>query len=164
MMMTEEMARCAAEIRRCWRLSDAALVEGDAEEANSAFARVFEVVDTFPAIREEDVRALQFLCVLTWVKVSAALEMTGQEDEAGEARQEVFTQLDEVFGGPLDQVVVHEPSLRFLSEMGTEEVVDSLGRLYMMCSKAGRADAVLWGKWFLDLDVRLHGAEPPVVH
>jgi len=156
MAMTEAMARCAEEIHGCWRLCDAALVRGDPEGANEAFARIFEVVDSFPAIRGDDVRALKFLCVLTWVKVASALEAVGQELEADEARQEVFAQLDEVFGGPLDKVTVPSNELGFLRELGSEEFVDSLGRLYMMCSKAGREDAVLWGKCFLDLDVAIH--------
>ena len=78
--MTQEMADCAAEIKDYWGESDAALEHGDADGANRAFGRVFEIVDTYPAIQEEDVHALHFLCVLTWVKVAAALDGTGQQE------------------------------------------------------------------------------------
>ncbi|MBI4889675.1 MAG: hypothetical protein HY821_03555 [Acidobacteria bacterium] len=154
--MTAQMQQCAAEIQSCWRQCDTALSHGDAEGANQAFGRVFEVVDTFPALIEEDVWALRFLCVLTWVKVAAALETTGQADSAHEAQEQVFSLLDELIE-PLDA----GRGLKFASGLETEEAADLVGRLYLLCSKAGRQDTLLWGRCFMDFDRKARGEEAP---
>jgi hypothetical protein len=157
------MEACANQLRACWRDSDAALEHGDAEGANTAFSRAFEVIDTFPALRDDDVRALQFLCVLTWVKVAAALEITGQTEEAVEARQQVFTLLDELLDHRGGDIAMPWTSIDFLRGLETAESVDLVGRLYLLCSKAGRKDAVLWGRCFMDFDLKVHGDSPRVV-
>jgi hypothetical protein len=157
------MEACANQLRACWRDSDTALEHGDAEGANTAFSRAFEVIDTFPALRDDDVRALQFLCVLTWVKVAAALEITGQAEEAVEARQQVFALLDELMDQRVGDAGMTWASTSFLQGLETAESVDLVGRLYLLCSKAGRKDAVLWGRCFMDFDLKVHGASPSVV-
>jgi hypothetical protein len=147
--MTRAMHNCADEIRSCWQACDAALRNGDSDGANDAFGRVFEVVDTFPALAEDDARALNFLCVLTWVKVATALDLSGQPAPASEARRQAFTLLDETFAIP--------GSLDFLRGLESEESTDLVGRLYLACSQAGRRDTILWGRCFHELDTRLHG-------
>jgi len=163
--MTPDMQRCAVEIRNCWKDCDQALKNGDTEGANAAFGRVFEVVDTFPAVVDEDVRALRFLCVLTWVKVAAALELTGQHESSGEARQQAFTLLDEMMGPAAATVAAPWTSLEFLRGLETEESADLVGRLYLLCNKAGRRDTILWGRCFMDFDQKVHGENaPPMVN
>lgn len=162
--MTQEMGRCAEEIRTCWKESEVALQRGDTDGANRAFGHAFEVVDTFPAIEDEDVRALQFLCVLTWVKVSACLEVTGQDEESQEARQQVFGLLDDLYAANPAGSAHAWPSADFLRSFESEEAVDLIGRLYLLCSKAGRADSIVWGRHFMELDLRIHGDNPPTVN
>lgn len=162
--MTQEMGRCAEEIRTCWKESEVALQRGDTDAANRAFGRAFEVVDTFPAIEADDVRALQFLCVLTWVKVSASLNITGQEEESFEARQQVFSLLDEMYAANPASASPAWPTPEFLRGFESEEAVDLIGRLYLLCSKSGRPDSLLWGRLFMDLDMHLHGDNPPTVN
>ncbi|WP_321477309.1 hypothetical protein [uncultured Paludibaculum sp.] len=162
--MTQEMGRCAEEIRTCWQEGEVALQRGDTDGANRAFGHAFEVVDTFPAIEDDDVRALQFLCVLTWVKVSASLEVTGQEEEAREARLQVTSLLDDMYAANPASAANPWPSSEFLHGLESEEAVDLVGRLYLLCSKAGRADSILWGRLFMDLDLRIHGDNPPTVN
>jgi hypothetical protein len=143
------MRHCADEIRACWQTCDTALRQGDNEGANNAFGRVFEVVDNFPALAEDDARALNFLCALTWVKVSAALDGSGQTLPADEARRQAFSLLDEL--------VKERISIETLRGLESEESADLVGRLYLLCSKAGRRDAVLWGRCFLEFDTKVHG-------
>lgn len=162
--MTREMGRCAEEIRTCWKESEVALQRGDTDGANRAFGHAFEVVDTFPAIEADDVRVLQFLCVLTWVKVSASLEVTGQEEEAQEARQQVFSLLDDLYAANPVGAAQSWPSAEFLRGFESEEAVDLVGRLYLMSSKAGRADSLVWGRQFMELDLRIHGDNPPTLN
>ncbi len=154
--MTAEMRRCAEEIQSCWRRCDSALSHGDTDSANQAFGHVFEVVDTFPALLEEDVWALRFLCVLTWVKVAAALETTGQADSAHEAQEQVFSLLDE-----LNEPPDASRGLRFATGLESEETADLVGRLYLLCSKAGRRDTLLWGRCFMDFDRKARGDQAP---
>ncbi|GEM_PF-2297862 len=163
--MTPDMQRCATEIRNCWKECDAALRNGDTDGANDAFGRVFEVVDTYPAVLDEDVRALRFLCTLTWVKVAAALEIAGQHESAGEARHQVFTLLDELLGPEASTVAASWTSLEFLKGLESEESADLVGRLYLLCSKAGRRDTILWGRCFMEFDQKVHGdSAPPMVN
>ncbi|MGC4055100.1 MAG: hypothetical protein QM757_40180 [Paludibaculum sp.] len=162
--MTQEMGRCAEEIRTCWQESEIALQRGDTDAANRAFGHAFEVVDTFPAIEEDDVRVLQLLCVLTWVKVSASLEVTGQEEEAHEARMQVFSLLDEMYSANPAAAGHTWPTAEFMRGFESEEAVDLVGRLYLLCSKANRPDTLLWGRLFMDLDLRIHGDNPPTIN
>ncbi len=155
--MTESMKKCAEEIRQCWRDSDRALEQADAEGANAAFSRVFEAVDTFPAVQDEDVRALKFLCILTWVKVSAALEATGQQDESAEARRQVFHLVDELLGPTSMGIGAPWISLDFTRGLESVEAADLVGRLYLLCNRAGRRDTLLWGRCFMDIDLKVHG-------
>lgn len=159
--MTAEMRQCAAEIRSCWQQCDRSLLRGDTDGANDAFGRVFEAVDTFPALLEEDVWALRFLCALTWVKVAAALEETGQEDSAEEARQQAFGVIDEVVDEQSGKPPAGWSSLEFLRGLESEESADLVGRLYLLCSKAGRKDTLLWGRCFQEFDRKVHGEEAP---
>jgi hypothetical protein len=50
-----------------------------------------------------------------------------------------------------------------LRGLETAESVDLVGRLYLLCSKAGRKDAVLWGRCFMDFDLKVHGSSSSVV-
>lgn len=161
--MTPQMVRCAEEIRLCWRDCDVALLAGDGERANAAFGRAFEVVDACPAIAEDDVRTLRFLCVLTWVKVATALDNNGQADSAEEARQQVFSLLDEMFNPPLAGIDSAWTPLSFVAGLESEESADLVGRLYLLCSQAGRKDALLWGRCFMRVDDGQQAAMPPVV-
>jgi hypothetical protein len=154
--MTHDMIQCAADIQQCWRDSDLALERGDAEGANAAFTHAFEVVDNFPALQEEDIRALRFLCILTWVKVSAALEITGQEEESGEARRQVFSLVDEMLGPTAQGIGAPWISLDFTKGMESKETADLVGRLYLLCSRSGRKDTLLWGRCFMDIDLKVH--------
>ncbi len=152
--MTPAMLRCAAEIRTFWQDCDKALRNGDSDGANDAFGRIFEAVDAFSTLSEDDTRALHFLCALTWIKVAAALENSGQPLPAEEARKQAFSLLDELATGRI--------SLETLRGLESEESADLVGRLYLVCSKAGRRDAVLWGRCFLEFDTKIHG--PGVGH
>jgi len=151
------MIQCAEAIRKCWRESDLAQEQGDADGANAAFTRAFNVVDNFPALQEEDIRALRFLCILTWVKVSAALETTGQEVESGEARRQIFSLVDEMLGPTAQGIGAPWISLDFTKGLETKEFADLVGRLYLLCSKSGRRDTLLWGRCFMDIDLKVHG-------
>jgi hypothetical protein len=162
--MTQEMERCALEIRQCWQECDTALGVGDSEAANDAFGRAFETVDGFPAIAGPDLQTLRFLCVLTWVKVAATLESTGQDDAAVEARQQVFTLLDEEFAAPETGIGQSWTSLEFARGLESEESTDLVGRLYLLCSKSGRKDALLWGRCFMEFDLKVHGEKPPAIN
>jgi hypothetical protein len=162
--MTDEMKKCADDIRQYWRDSDQALERADSEGANAAFTRVFEVVDTFPALREEDIRALKFLCILTWVKVSAALEATGQTEESAEARQQAFTLVDELLGPTSHGIGAPWISLDFTRGLENSETADLVGRLYLLCNKAGRRDTLLWGRCFMDIDLKVTGDSPAKVN
>lgn len=159
--MTSEMQQCAAEIRYCWKQCDESLQHGDTEGANNAFGRVFEVVDTFPALLDEDVWALRFLCALTWVKVAAALETTGQEESAEEARRQAFGVIDEVADEQSGKLPSGWSSLEFARGLESEESADLVGRLYLLCSKAGRKDTLLWGRCFMEFDRKVHGENSP---
>ncbi len=159
--MTSEMRQCAAEIRYCWKQCDESLQQGDTEGANNAFGRVFEVVDTFPALLDEDVWALRFLCALTWVKVAAALEVTGQDESAEEARRQAFGVIDEVRDEQSGKVPPGWSSLEFARGLESEESADLVGRLYLLCSKAGRRDTLLWGRCFMEFDRKVHGENSP---
>ena len=144
---------------------DLALKEGNADGANNAFGRVFEVVDTFPALHEEDTWALRFLCVLTWVKVAAALDATGQSDSAEAARQQIFTVLDEMVESWPNGPSAGWSSLVYAQGLESEESADLVGRLYLLCSKAGRPDALFWGRCFMEFDRKVHGEDgSPVVN
>lgn len=158
--MTTQMRQCAAEIQHCWKRCDESLRYGDTDGANDAFGRVFEVVDTFPALLEEDVCALRFLCALTWVKVAAALETTGQEDSAEEARRQAFGVIDEGLDEGSGRMPSGWTSLEFVRGLESEEAADLVGRLYLLSSKAGRQDALLWGRCFMEFDRRVHGDNP----
>jgi len=158
--MTQAMGRCAEEIRGCWLQSDSALKEGDTERANRAFGRVFELVDSFPAIEAADVRTLQLLGILTWVKVAAALEATGQDEEAREAQVQAFTMLDDMYGDEEQDAAAGTPAQDITEGLASEESVDLVGRLYLLCSKAGRKDSLRWGRCFMDLDLKVHGENP----
>jgi len=151
------MRECAEAIQKCWRESDLALEQGDAEGANAAFTRAFNVVDSFPALQEEDIRAPRFLCILTWVKVSAALETTGQEEESGEARRQIFSLVDEMLGPTAQGIGAPWISLDFTTGLESKESADLVGRLYLLCSKSGRRDTLLWGRCFMDIDLKVHG-------
>lgn len=152
--MTTAMRTCAEEIRQCWIRCDAALASGDAETANEAFGRVFEIVDVFP-VEEEDVPALALLCILTWVKVALALEEAGQNDPALEAQAHVFELLDTYW--------LLEESGEAQVGKGTEEFAglesaesaELLGRLYLLCSRYGRKDSLFWGRCFMEFDRKL---------
>lgn len=161
--MTHAMIQCAADIQQCWRDSDAALMQGDTEGANAAFTHAFEVVDAFPALAEEDIRALRFLCILTWVKVSAALESTGQEEESAEARRQVFSLVDEMLGPTAHGIGVPWISLEFTRGLETKESADLAGRLYLLCNRTGRRDTHLWGRCFMDIDEKVHGPGMPMI-
>lgn len=152
------MIQCAADIHQCWRDSDAALERGDAEGANAAFTQAFEVVDSFPAIQEADVRALRFLCILTWVKVSAALEITGQEQESVEARRQIFSLVDEMLGPTSQGIGAPWISLDFTEGLESKESADLVGQLYLLCNRSGRKDTLLWGRCFMDIDLKVHGS------
>ena len=155
--MTNEMIQCAAGIQQCWRESDVALGRGDREGANAAFTHAFEVVDSFPALHEEDIRALRFLCILTWVKVSAALETTGQAEESAEARRQIFSLVDEMLGPTANGLGAPWISLDFARGLESKESADLVGRLYLLCGKSGRKDTLLWGRCFMDMDLKVHG-------
>ena len=155
--MTNDMIQCAEDIQKCWRDSDLALELGDAEGANAAFTHAFEVVDNFPALLEEDIRALRFLCILTWVKVSAALETTGQEEESDEARRQIFSLVDEMLGPTAQGIGAPWISLDFTKGLESKESADLVGRLYLLCNKCGRRDTLLWGRCFMDIDLKVHG-------
>lgn len=154
--MTAEMRSCAEEIRQCWIRCDAALAAGNAEEANEAFGRVFEIVDQFP-VEDEDVRALAFLCILTWVKVATALEAAGQNEPALEAQAHVFELLDTYW--LLEEEEDGQPqagrSLEGLEGLETPEATELLGRLYLLCSRHGRPDSLYWGRCFMAFDRKL---------
>ena len=156
--MTCDMIQCAADIQQCWRESDLALERGDTEDANAAFTHAFEVVDSFPALQEEDIRALRFLCILTWVKVCAALETTGQEEECDEARQQVFGLVDELLGPTSKGIGAPWISLDFVKGLESKETADLVGRLYLLCSKSNRRDTLLWGRCFMDIDLKIQGS------
>ncbi len=162
--MTQEMKQCAGQIQQCWRDSDQALENGDNEGANAAFTRAFEVVDRFPAFREEDTRALRFHCILTWVKVSAALESTGQQEESAEARRQIFSLVDEMLGPTAQGIGAPWISLDFTKGLESPESADLVGRLYLLCSNSGRKDTLLWGRCFMDIDLKVHGAGQPCVN
>lgn len=158
--MTTEMRACAEEIRQCWIRCDAALAAGDADEANEAFGRVFELVDQFP-VEEEDVRALALLCILTWVKVAAALEAAGQNDPALEAQAHVFELLDTYWLLEEDEQPQVGKDLKELEGLESPEATELLGRLYLLCSRYGRQDSLYWGRCFMAFDRKLQ-AEGPV--
>jgi hypothetical protein len=153
------MIQCAADIQECWRESDLALEQGDAEGANAAFTHAFEVVDSFPALQEEDIRALRFLCILTWVKVSAALETTGQEEESVEARRQIFSLVDEMLGPTAQGIGAPWISLDFTQGLESKESADLVGRLYLLCNRSGRKDTLLWGRCFMDIDLKVQGQD-----
>lgn len=158
--MTHEMEQCAAEIRKCWLDCDAAIERGDSEQAGDAFGRAFSMVDGFPAIQREDVLALKFLCVLTWVKVASALKFSGQEEAAHEAREQVFALLDEAFP-PLERHPQAE-TIEALIGLASEESAVLVGGLYLLCNEAGRPDSLTWGRCFLEYDNILHSEAGPV--
>jgi len=162
--MTQPMMQCAEDIHQCWRESDLALEQGDTEGANAAFTHAFEVVDSFPALQEEDARALRFLCILTWVKVSAALETTGQEEESGEARRQIFALVDEMLGPTAQGIGAPWISLEFTKGLESKESADLVGRLYLLCNKTGRRDTLLWGRCFMDIDLKINGDGKPNVN
>jgi hypothetical protein len=155
--MTHDMIQCADDIQECWRESDRALEQGDTEGANAAFTHAFEVVDSFPALQEEDIRALRFLCILTWVKVSAALETTGQEAESDEARRQIFALVDEMLGPTAQGIGAPWISLDFTKGLESKESADLVGRLYLLCNRSGRKDTLLWGRCFMDIDLKVQG-------
>ncbi|MGB9611626.1 MAG: hypothetical protein ACPL7M_11700 [Bryobacteraceae bacterium] len=156
--MTTEMRACAEEIRQCWIRCDAALAAGNADEANDAFGRVFEIVDQFP-VEEEDVRALAFLCILTWVKVAVALEAAGQADPALEAQAHVFELLDTYWLLDEDEQPQVGKGLEEFEGLETPEATELLGRLYLLCSKYGRPDSLYWGRCFMAFDRKLQAGE-----
>ena len=156
--MTTEMRACAEEIRQCWIRCDAALAAGNADEANDAFGRVFEIVDQFP-VEEEDVRALAFLCILTLVKVAAALEAAGQADPALEAQAHVFELLDTYWLLDEDEQPQVGKGLEEFEGLETPEATELLGRLYLLCSKYGRPDSLYWGRCFMAFDRKLQAGE-----
>ncbi len=152
--MTAAMRECAEEIRQCWIRCDAALASGDADTANEAFGRVFEIVDGFP-VEEEDVPALALLCILTWVKVALALEEAGQNDPALDAQAHVFELLDTYW--LLDEA--EEPQVgkgtQEFAGLESMESTELLGRLYLLCSRYGRKDSLFWGRCFMEFDRKM---------
>lgn len=159
--MTLDMIRCAADIQQCWRDSDLALEHRDAEGANAAFTHAFEAMDSFPALQEEDIRALRFLCILTWVKVCAVLETTGQEEESVEARGQIFLLVNEMLGAAAQGIGAPWISLDFTKGLETKESADLVGRLYLLCNRCGRRDTLLWGRCFMDIDLKVQGKGKP---
>lgn len=155
--MTRAMKDCADEIRSCWIQCDAALQSNDVESANDAFARVFELVDTFAADGEEDVKTLAFLCILTWVKVSLALEAAGQLDPALEAQQQVFDLLDSYWALGRPEGPARWPGMENLAGLESEQSAELVGRLYLLCSQHGREDTLYWGRCFMDFDRKARG-------
>jgi hypothetical protein len=148
------MRDCAEEIRQCWIRCDAALAAGDAETANDSFGRVFEIVDAFP-VEEEDVRALALLCILTWVKVALALEAAGQNDPALEAQAHIFELLDTYWLLEEEDNALPGPDPREFEGLETPESTELLGRLYLLCSRYGRKDALYWGRCFMEFDRKM---------
>lgn len=149
--MTTAMRACAEEIRQCWIRCDSALAAGDAGGANDAFGRVFEIVDGFP-VEDEDVRALALLCILTWVKVALALEAAGQNDPALEAQAHIFELLDAYWLLEEEEKAPPAPGAKEFEGLETAESAELLGRLYLLCSRYGRKDALYWGRCFMEFD------------
>jgi hypothetical protein len=152
--MTTAMRACAEEIRQCWIRCDSALAVGDADAANDSFGRVFEIVDGFP-VEDEDVRALAFLCILTWVKVALALEAAGQNEPALEAQAHIFELLDTYRLLEEEERVQPLPGVPEFAGLETPESTELLGRLYLLCSRYGREDTLYWGRCFMEFDRKL---------
>lgn len=152
--MTPAMRACAEEIRQCWIRCDSALAVGDAEAANDAFGRVFEIVDGFP-VEDEDVPALALLCILTWVKVALALEAAGQNDPALEAQAHIFELLDTYWLLEEGEQALPSPGAQEFEGLETAESTELLGRLYLLCSRHARKDTLYWGRCFMEFDRKM---------
>ena len=149
--------QCAADIQQCWRDSDLALEQGDAEAPTPPHA--FEVVDSFPACGKRTL-ALRFLCILTWVKVSAALETTGQEEESGEARRQIFSLVDEMLG-PTAQGI-GAPWTRWNSHKAwsrRNRPISSAGSI--CCATKPAAGTHCFGAAASDIDLKVRGTARP---